>query len=76
MAATKFSIVYTIDGKEGVQITNFETPMTYKIATIIATENAQPGTTVICVIETWKLYPNKNEKTEKKDKMDDTKQGL
>ena len=66
MAATKFSVVYTVKGIEGIQITNFETPMTYKIASIIATENAQPETTVICVIETWKLYPNKNEKTKKK----------
>ena len=72
MAATNFSVVYTIEGKDGVQIMNFGTPMTYKIATIIAIENAQPGTTVICVIETWKLYPNKNEKKEKNNKMDGT----
>ena len=46
MAATNFSVIYTIDGKEGVQIMNFETPMSYKIATIIATENKQPGNTI------------------------------
>nr|DAU56874.1 MAG TPA: hypothetical protein [Microviridae sp.] len=34
------------------------------------------GEQIIAVVETWKLYPNENEKNEKKNKMDNTKQGI
>lgn len=65
MAATKFTAIYTHeDGK--VFTTEFTRPMTYKVAELIAKENNTPEGTLVCVIESWKLYPKENEKTEKK----------
>lgn len=69
MAATKFTAIYVNnDGK----IIEREIPSmnTYKIAEKFAIMLNEPKETeLVCVIETWKLYPNKNEKTKKKDKI-------
>ena len=41
---------------------------TYTIATKFAIMLNEPEETKpVCVVESWKLYPNENEKTEKKD---------
>lgn len=68
MASTKFSAVYI--HKDGTMfITEFKSPMTYKVAELIAKENNAPEITLVCVVESWKLYPNKNEKTKKEQKI-------
>ena len=72
MAATKFTVVYK--GKEDNFYTaELKKEMNYKTAVLVATESLPEEYEIICVIESWKLYPNKNEKTEKNNKMDDTK---
>jgi hypothetical protein len=76
MAATKFTAIYV--NNEG-KIIEREIPgmNTYKIAEKFAKMlNDTEETKLVCVVESWKLYPNKNEETEKKDKMDDTEQGI
>lgn len=69
MAVTKFTAIYVNnDGK----LTEREIPgmNTYKIAKKLAIILNDPKETkLVCVIESWKLYPNENEKTEKKDKI-------
>ena len=69
MAATKFTAIYANnDGK----IIEKEIPSmnTYKIAEKFAIMLNNPKETkLVCVVESWKLYPNENEKTEKKDKI-------
>jgi hypothetical protein len=65
MAATKFTAIYV--NNEG-KITVKEIPgmNTYKIAEKFARILNDPEETkLVCVIETWKLYSNENEKTEK-----------
>ena len=67
MAATKFTAIYT--NNEG-KIIEREIPgmNTYKIAEKFAIMLNDPEETkLVCVVESWKLYPNENEKTEKKD---------
>lgn len=69
MAATKFTAIYI---NEVGTITEREIPgmNTYKIAEKFAIMLNDPEKTkLVCVVETWKLYPNENEKTEKKDKI-------
>ena len=76
MAATKFTAIYV--NNEG-KIIEREIPgmNTYKIAEKFAIILNDPEETkLICVVETWKMYPKENEKTEKKNKMDGTKQGI
>jgi hypothetical protein len=65
MAATKFTAIYV--NNEG-KIIEREIPgtNTYKIAEKFAKIlNDSEETKLVCVIETWKLYPKENEKTEK-----------
>ena len=65
MAATKFTAIYT--NKEG-KIIEREIPGmdTYKIAEKFAIMLNDPEETrLICVVESWKLYPKEDEKTEK-----------
>ena len=72
MAATKFTAIYV--NNEG-KIIEREIPgmNTYKIAEKFAKILNDPEETkLVCVVESWKLYSIENEKTEKKDKMDDT----
>ena len=65
MAATKFTAIYVNnDGK----IIEREIPRmnTYKIAEKFAIMlNDQEETKLVCVIETWKLYPKENENIKK-----------
>lgn len=65
MAATKFTAIYT--NNEG-KIIEREIPgmNTYKIAERFAEIlNIQEETKLVCVVESWKLYPKENEKAEK-----------
>lgn len=65
MAATKFTAIYT--NKED-KIIEKEIPgmNTYKIAEKFAKMLNDPEETrLICVVESWKLYPKEDEKTEK-----------
>lgn len=73
MAATKFTAIYAnYDGK----IIKREIPgmNTYKIAEKFAIMLNDPEKTeFVCVVESWKLYPKENEKTEKKDEIPNNK---
>lgn len=72
MAATKFTAIYV--NNEG-KIIEREIPgmNTYTIATKFAIMlNDTEETKLVCVVESWKLYPKKNEKTKKKDNVCDT----
>ena len=65
MAATKFTAIYL--NKKG-NIIEREIPgmNTYKIAEKFAIILNDPEETkLVCVIESWKLYPKENEKTKK-----------
>ena len=65
MAATKFTAIYA--NKEG-KIIEREIPgmNTYKIAEKFSIMlNDTEETILVCVIESWKLYPKENEKTKK-----------
>lgn len=69
MAATKFTAIYV--NNEG-KIIEREIPgmNTYIIATKFAIMlNDSEETKLVCVIETWKLYPKENEKTKKKNNV-------
>lgn len=69
MAATKFTAIYV--NNEG-KIIEREIPgtNTYKIAAKFAIMLNDPEETkLVGVIETWKMYPKENEKTEKKNKV-------
>lgn len=71
MAATRFTAIYV--NNEG-KIIEREIPgmNTYKIATKFAIILNDPEETrLVCVIETWKLYPKEDEKTEKKNNICD-----
>lgn len=69
MAATKFTAIYVNNNGKLIER---EIPgmNTYKIAEKFAIMlNDTEETKVVCVIESWKLYPKENEKTEKKNKI-------
>lgn len=71
MAATKFTAIYA--NNEG-KIIEKEIPgmNSYKIAEKFAKMLNDPEETkLVCVVESWKLYPKENEKTEKKNKISD-----
>lgn len=74
MAATKFTAIYVNnDGK----LIEREIPgmNTYKIAEKFAMMlNNTEETKVVCVIESWKLYPNENEKKTNKNNLDSKQQ--
>lgn len=73
MATTKFSVITTGDNPTfHVLVKELPGEYTYKMATEIAKAVVPTNEEIIAVIETWKLYPKKNEKTEKKNKMDST----
>jgi hypothetical protein len=66
MAATKFSVITTGDNPTfHVMVKEIPTECTYKIAVTIAKAVIPKDERIIAVIESWKLYPNENEKTEK-----------
>ena len=69
MAATKFTAIYV--NNEG-KIIEREIPgmNTYTIATKFAIMLNDPKETkLVCIVESWKLYPKENEKTKKKDNV-------
>ena len=69
MAATRFTAIYV--NNEG-KIIEREIPgmNTYKIAKKFAIMLNDPEETkLVGVIETWKMYPNNYEKTEKEDNL-------
>ena len=75
MAATKFSVITTGDNPtRHICVKELPGEHTYKVAVTVAKALMQEveGEEIVAVVESWKLYPNKNEKTEKKDKMDNT----
>ena len=72
MAATKFTAIYV--NNEG-KVIEREIPgmNTYVIAKKFAIMLNDPEETkLVCVVESWKLYPKENEKTKKKDNVCDT----
>ena len=73
MAATNFTAIYAND--EGKIIERKIPGMnTYKIAEKFAIMLNDPEKTkLVCVVESWKLYPNEDEKTEKKDEIPSNK---
>lgn len=74
MATTKFSVIW--ETTEGVKTSELPGEYSYKIALNVAEgiQQMNPETAkIVAVVETWKLYPKKNEKTEKKNKICDIK---
>ena len=70
MATTKFSVITTGDNPSfHVSVKELPAECTYKIAVTIAKAIVPKNERIIAVIESWKLYPNENEKTEKKQKI-------
>lgn len=72
MAVTKFSVIW--ETTEGVTTSELPGEYSYKIALSVAKgiQQMNPETTkIVAVVETWKLYPKENEKTEKKNKICD-----
>ena len=67
MATTKFSVITTEDNPTfRVMVKEIPTECSYKIALTIAKAIVPNDERIIAVVESWKLYPNENEKTEKK----------
>lgn len=73
MAATKFSVIKKNKNTGELLIINYAGEWTYKTALAIAQEANrefnEEGWVIVCVVETKKLYPNENEKTEKNQKI-------
>ena len=70
MAATKFSVITTGNNPSfHMSVKELPTECTYKIAVTIAKAIVPKDERIIAVVESWKLYPNENEKTEKKQKI-------
>lgn len=70
MATTKFSVITTGDNPSfHVSVKELPTECTYKIAVTIAKAIVPKDERIITVVESWKLYPNENEKTEKEQKI-------
>ena len=77
MATTKFSVITTGDNPTfHVLVKELPGEYTYKMATEIAKAVVPTDEKIIAIVESWKLYPKKNEKTEKKNKICDTEQGI
>ena len=70
MAATKFTAIYTIKSNGQVCTKTLEEECTYKMAEKFAKMILnKEDTTLICVVESWKLYPNENKKNKKEIKI-------
>lgn len=66
MATTKFSVITTGDNPTfHVAVKELPTECTYKIAVTIAKAIVPKDERIIAVVESWKLYPNENEKIKK-----------
>ena len=76
MAVTKFSVVKENKNTGELLIINYAGEWTYNTALAIAKEANrefdEKGWKIVCVVESWKLYPKENEKTKKKDNVCDT----
>ena len=70
LATTKFSVIAKTN-HPSCEVSIWEIPVecTYKIAVTVARSTVKEPDEIIAVVESWKLYPNKNEKTEKKQKI-------
>ena len=67
MATTKFAVITTGDNPSyHISVKELPTECTYKVAVTIAKAIIPKDERIIAVVESWKLYPNENEKTEKK----------
>lgn len=69
MAATKFSVIRQSKINNELLITEINKEYTYKTAVEIAKFSTEENWELIAVVESWKLYPNKKQKNEKKDKI-------
>lgn len=66
MATTKFSVITTGDNPSfHMSVKEIPTECTYKIAVTIAKAIVSKDERIITVVESWKLYPNENEKEQK-----------
>lgn len=66
MATTKFSVITTGDNPTfHVMVKEIPTECTYKTAVTIAKAVVPKEERIIAIVESWKLYPNENEETEK-----------
>lgn len=66
MATTKFSVITTGDNPTfHVTVKELPAECSYKIAVTIAKAIVQKDERIIAIVESWKLYPNENEKTKK-----------
>lgn len=70
MAITKFSVITTGNNPSfHMSVKELPTECTYKIAVTIAKAIVPKDERIIAVVESWKLYPNENEETKKKQKI-------
>ena len=73
MATTKFSVITTGDNPSWhIRVKELPGEHTYKVAVTIAKALMQEveGEEIVAVVESWKLYPNKNEKKTNKNNLD------
>lgn len=76
MAATKFTAIY-VNNESKIIKREIPGMNTYTIATKFAIMLNDPEETkLVCVVESWKLYPKENEETKKKDNVCDTEQRI
>lgn len=72
MATTKFSVITTGENPSfHVSVKELPGEHTYKVAVTVAKALMQEikGEKIVAVIESWKLYPNENEKKEKNNNL-------
>ena len=77
MATTKFSVITTGDNPTWhICVKELPGEHTYKVAVTVAKALMQEvkGEKIIAVVETWKLYPNENEKKTNKNNLDSEQQ--
>ena len=73
MAATKFSVITTGNNPSWhIYVKELPGKHTYKIAVTVAKALMQEvkGEEIVAVVESWKLYPNENEKKTNKNNLD------
>ena len=73
MAATKFSVITTGDNPSWhICVKELPGKHTYKVAVTVAKALMQKdeGEKIVAVVESWKLYPNENEKKTNKNNLD------
>ena len=73
MAATKFSVITTGDNPSWrICVKELPGKHTYKVAVTVAKALIQEveGEEIVAVVESWKLYPNENEKKTNKNNLD------